>query len=276
MTENFFPNLSAEAMMLEAKFRRVVSNLKEEDRLKAYEVYTAAHPECVETTFSIQEEFIIARQAGIEIAFPRPLPMVKHAHLSCGYEIWLQRKYTLPGFVAVEPGDVVVDCGAYVGGFSLGACRIASQVHVFEPEHANFVCAKRNLAQFKNALLNMAGLYNETTELSLNISSSGVEHSFLSPDAGGVIEKRKVVVYALADYCFSRGVSTLDFVKVEAEGVEPEVVSGMRELRPRKLAIDVSPEREGESPAKAIAQLLESQNYSIRRRGNVLFAKIAE
>jgi FkbM family methyltransferase len=192
----------------------------------------------------------IARQRGGEIAFPRPLPLVKLSHILFGYEEWLQRKYCLPGFVEVEPGDVVVDCGAYVGGFSLSAVRIARELHAFEPEPRNFACVLRNLARHPNVRANNAGLYCETKLASLNISASSVEHSLLRPDDGAPVAVMEIQVITLADYCRMHGVDRLDFVKIEAEGVELEVFAGLGTIRPRKFAIDVSPERDGQSPAE--------------------------
>jgi hypothetical protein len=62
-------------------------------------------------------------------------------------------------------------------------------------------------------------------------------------------------------------------VKIEAEGVELEVFDGLESIRPRKLAIDVSPERDGESPAEEFKSRLAKINYEFRHRGHVLFAR---
>ena len=121
----FFPNRAPATMEFEARFRKLVSPLPEPSRLALYEMMTALHPDLVETRFEIEDEYVLAHQREAVIAFPRPLPLIKYAHLSCGYEEWLAHKYALPGFVEVKPADVVVDCGAYVGGFSLSAVRIA-------------------------------------------------------------------------------------------------------------------------------------------------------
>jgi len=66
----------------------------------------------------------------------------------------------------------------------------------------------------------------------------------------------------------------LDFVKLEAEGVEIEVFEGLGELKPRKFAIDVSPERNGESPGPELTVRLEELGYNTHQRGHVLFAHI--
>ncbi len=274
MTNNFFPNKSPETMAFEDIFRRHIAPLGEESRLALYELLTSVHPEMVPTMFEIAGEQVLAHQREGIIAFPRPLPLIKYAHISCGYEEWLEHKYALPGFVEVEPGDVVIDCGAYVGGFSISAVKKARAVHLFEPDLANFECVTRNLGPYGTAHCSQAGLYDRDDEMLLNISASSVEHSFLTPDDGEVLRQQSVRVQRLDTYCREHGISELDFLKIEAEGVELEVFGGLGAIRVRKFAIDVSPERDGESPAEEFTARLTAMGYEIRQRGHVLFAHL--
>jgi len=273
MPECFFPNQSPDAMRLEMRFSEEVKQLPQASRLVLYEILSSCYPTFVPTEFAVQGELTVARQLGRDIAFPSPIPMVKLCLLLFGYEEWLRRKYCLPGFVEVESGDVVVDCGAYVGGFSLSAARLAKEVHAFEPESANFSCLARNLRDLPNARCNNRGLYCESGIVDLNISASSVEHSLLMPDDGPPIEVRKIEATTLSDYCAAAHLSRLDFVKIEAEGVELEVFGGLRGRRPRKLAIDVSPERNGESPADEFRARLAAGGYAVRQREHVMFAR---
>jgi FkbM family methyltransferase len=273
MNAPYFPNKGPETMGFEERFRRHIAPLPEASRLALYEMVTAIHPDLVETRFQVEPLVVLAHQQGRDIAFPRPLPLIKHAHISCGYEEWLARKYSLPGFVDVEPGDIVFDCGAYVGGFALSAVKVAKAVHLFEPAPGNFLCVQKNFAGIENAFLNNLGLYNIDSEMLLNISASSVEHSFLTPDDGEAIRQEVVGVVRAKMYCKQHRIETLDFFKIEAEGVELEVFEGLEELNPRKFAIDVSPERDGESPAPEFLERLTSKGYECRQRGHVLFAR---
>jgi FkbM family methyltransferase len=273
MSDYFFPNQSPQTLQLEGRFRHEAAKLPEESRLVLYDVLSQSGPSFAPTQFILEPAMTIACQRGGEIAFPRPLPLVKLSHILFGYEEWLQRKYCLPGFVEVEPGDVVIDCGAYVGGFSLSAARIAGELHAFEPEPRNFACVARNLAGYSNVRANNSGLYNETKIASLNISASSVEHSLLRPDDGAPVAVTEIQVVALADYCRMQGIDRLDFVKIEAEGVELEVFAGLGAMQPKKFAIDVSPERDGQSPAEEFRIRLEAQGYEVRQRGHVMFAR---
>lgn len=273
-TEPFFPNQTAAVQSMEFRFRAEAAKLPQTSRLTLYEIFSSCLRSFTPTIFRVADGMVIARQNGREIAFPDPLPLVKFAHIIFGYEEWLQRKYCLPGFVEVAPGDVVVDCGAYVGGFSISAAKVAAQVHAFEPEAANFACLARNFRGIDNIVLNCVGLYSQTRQIGLNISASSVEHSLLMPDDGKVMEIREIDVTTLRDYLDRHELARLDFLKIEAEGVEPEVFDGLHGLKPRKLAIDVSPERNGQSPADDFCERLMPLGYKILQRGNVMFARL--
>lgn len=276
MTELFFPNQPPELMAQEARLRQVAEPLPEPERLDLYSNLSASAPSFAPTAFRMEEDVVIARQLGADIAFPRPVPLVKLAIVTFGYEEWLRRKYCLPGFVEVRSGDVVVDCGAYVGGFTLSAAKVARQVHAFEPDLKNAGCARRNLAEFQHVRVRECGLYDRSDEMVLNISANSVEHSLLQPDDNDVVETRSIRVVALADYARSEGIERFDFVKIEAEGVELEVFAGLRDMRPRQLAIDVSPERNGLSPAEEFRSILEPLGYEVRQRRQVMFARHSE
>jgi FkbM family methyltransferase len=268
----FFPNQSPEILELELKLRKHVAELPEPVRLGIYEVFARALPSFTVTDFAIEKDFVVAKQASQKIAFPRPVPLVKLSHIVFGYEQWLQRKYCLPGFVEVEAGDIVVDCGAYVGGFSISASKIARAVHAFEPDEHNFRCLWMNHSFRDNVTTNVLGLYNVTKQMELNISANSVEHSLLAPDDGPPIATRKIMVVSLKDYFATKTPPT--FIKIEAEGVELEVYDGLGSLRPRKFAIDVSPERDGQSPVDEFMARLPRDGYETQQRGNVLFARL--
>jgi FkbM family methyltransferase len=274
MSAAFFPNQPVFLLNNEARLRAIAASLPEADRLELYSVFSASVTSFSTTTFRVEDDIVLACQQGLEIAFPEPVPMVKLSHIIFGYEEWLAHKYSLPGFLEVEAGDIVVDCGGYVGGFSLGAAKLAAELHTFEPDEANARCARRNLAGFHNVRVLELGLYERSDEMTLNLSASSVEHSLLEPDDGVIIGTRKIQVISLADYARENRIERYDFVKIEAEGVELEVFAGLEDMRPRKLAIDVSPERNGESPAEEFRGLLEPLGYEVRRRGRVMFARL--
>ncbi|MCF7970795.1 MAG: FkbM family methyltransferase [Methylococcaceae bacterium] len=223
--------------------------------------------------YEIFDNHIIIDQDNLEISFPLPLPRIKLIHIACGYAEWLLNKYTLEGFVQVEFGDTIIDCGAFVGGFSIACAKTAGLIVAIEPSSHNYSCLDRNLKHFDNALAVRFALGDNSSILKLNCSTSAVEHSLIDPD-DGIIEYQEVVaVSRLDDLVKAIGVEKIDFLKVEAEGFEPEVIKGLGCLLPEKIAIDVSPERGGKSPAAEISKDLQAKGYECKQRGNVLFAR---
>jgi len=274
MTQPFFPNQPQTVLELESRLRAATAAVPQADRLKIYEVFSRMAPTLLPTDFRVEGDMVIALQGGREIAFSDPLPAVKYSHVVFDYRNWLEHKYALPGFVEVEKGDLVIDCGAFVGGFSLAAVQRAGAVHAFEPAPQNAACLRRKLQPFANATVRQMGLFNETKSLTLNISASSVEHSLLTPDDGDAVSKLEIEVIRLDDYIKREGLGQIDFLKIEAEGVELEVFDGLGDLRPRKIAIDVSPEREGQSPADEFKARLGALGYEMSQRAHVLFARL--
>ena len=269
----FFPMTSREMRAGLSSFLRQNQTRPIEALLPILEEYSQTISGFVETSFQIEGPTILCRQIGQSLRFPNPIPWRVYVHILCGYPEWLRRKYTLPGLCEVLPGDVVVDCGAFVGGFALGAAATAAELHLFEPSPNNHACAQENLAQLAKATVHEAGLFDRTGRLAFNIAESAVESSFFSPDEGQVIETLETSVFRLDDLVREGRIPPPDFVKIEAEGAEIEVFEGLGDLAPRNIAIDVHAERDGVSPVDTLEELLRRRGYSTDVYHNVLFAR---
>jgi FkbM family methyltransferase len=265
----YFPPLNQN---IRGTIRKLVKEAKsEKEVLESIANFCESHPILSGYSYTIGDNSITIHQSGRDIHIPTSIPPVKHVLLAYGYAEWLKRKYTNPGICEVEPGDVVLDCGAYVGGFSMGVAETASKLLSFEPSPVNFACLEKNAAQFTNVIVYPMGLGRKNETRELNLSSSSVEHSFLAPDRGRISGTHSVEVQTIETVVSEAGIETLDFLKIEAEGFEVEVFQGLGQVQPRKIAIDVSPERNGESPKEFFAKELGAKGYDLVLRGNVLF-----
>jgi FkbM family methyltransferase len=142
----------------------------------------------------------------------------------------------------VRPGDVVIDCGAHIGGFTRVALRAGARMVVaIEPQSANLLAFEKNLAQeLKTGKVKLIrkGVWDTSGRISLHLSRVGDSHSMVIPhnDKGD----ETVEVTTLDALVESLKLPQIDFVKMDIEGAEQRALRGGRQLlkrwRPR-LAI---------------------------------------
>lgn len=175
--------------------------------------------------------------------------------------------------VAPEPSDTVVEAGVNIGRDTAMYAKLANQVVGFEPSPRNYLKAKKNLRRFKNVKLINEGLWNKSGELDIKYGEQGSEDGFLEPDDGTVEEGGSVRVSTLEKYMDRSNIESIDFLKVEAEGAEPEIIEGMGDLSPEKIVVNADEERSGDPVGKDVTGLLQSQGYDLAgiKNGHILF-----
>jgi FkbM family methyltransferase len=184
--------------------------------------------------------------------------------LAHGFHQHLLKKYTCKE-VNIFSTDTVIDCGAFVGGFTVAASIAgAKKVLSIEPSSKNFNCLKLNLEfhGIDNAVpLNIAlGETNGTAKL--NLSSSGCDNSLIEPDCGSLRIHEVVAVKTLETIIRENDINPRHlYLKIEAEGFEPEILKGIGNIRPRVVVVDVTAERDGKSPRYEIEQILKDYKY---------------
>lgn len=189
---------------------------------------------------------------------------------------WLTAKYTLPGFVELEADDVVVDCGAFVGGFTIAALRIGASVIAVEPSRTNRRCLQENLRgrslQDCNVDVQPLGLGPQNGEAIFRQSSTGVDSTFGILDEGVPTETYLVEIATVDHLCERLGVRPT-FLKVEAEGLESKILQGLDTTRPAKVAVDASPEGGSDDRAR-ITRRLKSLGYAVRSDLNMIYGRL--
>lgn len=182
------------------------------------------------------------------------------------FDVWLTGKY-MTDDVFVREGDTVIDCGSFVGAFSVASCISgAERVYAIEPSSKNFLCLNKNIQHYgaEDVItpVNM-GLGNKKATLRLNLSSMSCEDSFLKCDEGATGEYEEVEVNTLESFISDKNIDPTNlYVKIEAEGFEPEIVQGLVSVMPRVVVVDVTPERNGGSPRETIRDILKDIGYS--------------
>lgn len=197
-----------------------------------------------------------------------------HLHrMALGYHRFILGKYSCPDFCEIETGDVVLDCGSFIGGLASAASAKAGRVIALEPSPVNYKAASRNLQGLENVTLLQCGLWSVSGTQKFNISETAIDDGFLEPDKGEIVRTVSVEALTVADLAQSNGISAFDFQKIEAEGVELEILRGEGGLLANKIAVDCAPERDGESPAEEVTALLGQHGYETRQKGVVVFGR---
>lgn len=156
-------------------------------------------------------------------------------------DTWLLESYRLEGRCEVEPGDVVLDCGAHVGNTALYFAQKTGDtghVYAFEPMPDAFTLLEKNTGQLSNvspvnsAVLDKQGIVKFSE---MGAGSAPVEGWHSAP---------VVPAYATSIDAFVRDqhIEKVDFIKMDIEGGEAAALEGARETITRwkpKMAISV-------------------------------------
>ena len=137
----------------------------------------------------------------------------------------------------LRPGMTFLDVGAHMGYFSLLAARVVGDtgsVHSFEPTPRTFKVLRENTAGVRNISVNNVAVFREDKQLTLT------DYGFRRPafntlfDAAGVgavgdegeVTRYDVKATSIDNYVAATGARP-DFIKIDAEGAEEDIVRGM-------------------------------------------------
>lgn len=143
--------------------------------------------------------------------------------------------------VRVEPGDVVLDCGANVGVFTRAALKKgAAKVVAIEPAPENIECLRRNFAPEIAAgrvVVYPKGVWNQDDLLTLHVDPhNSAADSFVIQRAGSH-EVVKLPLTTIDKLVAELQLDKVSFIKMDIEGAEVRALGGGRatiaRFRPR-------------------------------------------
>lgn len=249
----------------------------------------------------------------VEYESMEPMTVLKHGDIPLVFftpnqnVLWrVQTLYTKePDTIAwlesFEPGQVLVDVGANIGLYSTFAAKIRGvRVFAFEPESQNYAVLNRNLyynqldklvSAFPVALADetkidmlrlskfvMGGSYNTFSDVTTAFGTP-VRSSFVQGSFGTTLDK------LIADGV----VPVPDYIKIDVDGIEPKVLSGMmntlNEAKVKSVLVEVDinmpgyKDMMGLMSTKGFTYSQEQMNESQRKEGpckgigNVIFTR---
>ena len=182
-------------------------------------------------------------------------------------EVFLKEIYNQHG-ISIEAGDTVLDIGGHIGVFNVYASQKAKKgkVYSFEPFSENF------------ERLEMHAKINQLTNVSCinkGVSSvSGKQILNLSPDnnTGGhslhlkteTDKKVEIDTITLADFYEQEGITKVDFLKLDCEGAEFDIVKGnldkIKEIE--RIILECHPY--GDNTVDEMIELLEEIGFDVK------------
>ena len=138
-------------------------------------------------------------------------------------------------FMATTERRTILDVGANIGTHAIAFARDFNLVHAFEPNPSMWPRFQRNVALngLANARLHQTGLGDERADLPFYLTANAnlglgtvcaIEQydTPLAPAGVAHIEKGD-------EFVASHGLSSIDAIKIDVQGFEPEVLAGLRE-----------------------------------------------
>lgn len=144
--------------------------------------------------------------------------------------------------VSVNPGDVVLDAGAWIGDFSAWAARKGAAVYAFEPMQSSFKYLKQTCELNRPHAIYpfKAGLADKIQSARLCSISGNSGGSQIRDEMGGLTNgfpelAEEIAITTIDAFVREHGLEKVDFIKADIEGAERRMLLGATETL-RKFA----------------------------------------
>lgn len=222
--------------------------------------------------FSKIEEVKINPDSSLFLSVPNRLSNYRAA------TYFIKEPETIEWLESMHANTVLWDIGANVGLYSLyAASQKQSDVIAFEPSVFNLELLARNISQNK--------LYNQITIFPLALSNKQASGSFnmSNPDWGGALStfdkdydqfgkqmdvKFKYELMGVSgDFIVKQmKLKQPDYLKIDVDGVEHVILSGMKEILPKVKSILVEINDEFEEQIKTTQDLLHKAGFVLKKK----------
>ena len=170
----------------------------------------------------------------------------------------------------VQPGDIVLDCGANIGVFTKKAlARGAKKVISIEPAPKTLEALRKNFApeiSSGRVVVVPKGVWSSEGKMELAINDADQALNSLVMEGPGVSDKISIPVTTIDTIVAGLGLDRVDFIKMDIEGSEKSALAGAREtIRRFRPKLSISSEHLADD-FETIPALVRSifQQYSVR------------
>jgi FkbM family methyltransferase len=194
-------------------------------------------------------------------------------------ETYLDNSY-VRGLILPE-SPIVVDIGGFIGDFALYATKRlnARKVVACEPSPQNWALLKRNVVnnhyQDRIEIVNKA--VTDGNDIMMNVDAPARGQHRVSAYHPSNLERRVVPGVSLASLVKDHELTTIDLLKIDCEGGEYEILSGVptEVLKCIRNIVFEYHEIEGfEVKLEGVKQRLCREGYSLRTHGSLVFASL--
>jgi FkbM family methyltransferase len=205
----------------------------------------------------------------MQVVFPERVSMTIYRYA------YFERGLTHTVLKMLKPGMVFFDIGAHFGYYSLLASKLVGDtgsVHSFEPTPSTFEVLKQNTASKRNVKTNNLAMWSEPTIVkfrdygvtfsAFNSINEDTVQDFMRDDILGA--ERDVRATTIDEYVASSN-ATPDFIKLDAEGAEMNIIEGMQNTLHRSrpmMTIEVGDDAKVEqSRSRAVLEAIIANDY---------------
>jgi FkbM family methyltransferase len=188
--------------------------------------------------------------------------------------VWLIEEYSTPGFDLHE-SDTIIDIGAHIGLFTLFASQFCKngKIYCFEPVKENYDMLSSNISlnRLSNVFAFNMAVTDKTSPVRIYLNSDESGHSMFEQNSTP-IEAQSTTLAHILD---KNNISSCDFVKMDCEGAEYDIIGTLSQeyfSKIKKMIIEYHMADNKPELLQGLISKLKSFSFDIKQK--ILFADI--